>query len=281
MNISATLHFDGKAPASDVIWPFPLFQVSTAVLDAIGNALGNADGRTGTRGKEAKPIWQPFYTEPRRPPKRPRVFEDFSGKTAQERQVHVKPQPATLKPSSTWPIQTHRLSRRICGGTECQYEPKSEGMSRSGCDAAWREHSKAVFEVFRNANPDLQYKDHHSCVLDAQRKRHNCYTKNHGQLRGHSLDHDELCRFPDGEKLIISHPYPNGANDDFSEDLESWQREVPGIAIRTGGEQKSWYFPGHSSLVLIGTSDVLDKVNLDYEVPTDTEPAGCARWPSK
>ena len=280
VTIQSSLEFDGKARSADVIWPYHLVQVMTVVVNAITNALGKVKVQT-PRGEELQSAWQPFYTEPKRTSTKTRIFEDFSGETPEERQVHIKPAPLPLKPSSTWTTRSHRLSAGICLGESCQYEPARTATSRrmSGCDQAWREHSEAVFEAFRNANPDIQYSNRQGCVLDTHPNRHVCRTRNHHQLRGHPLDHDELCRFPNGSRLIISHPYPHYDNDDFIGELEGWKREAPSLTIKVGGPEKSWYFPGHSSLVVIGNNEALEKVNLDFQVSTGTEPTGCRRWP--
>ena len=279
VTIWSALEFDGKARPSDVIWPYHLVQITTVVVNAIINALGTVKVQT-PRGEELQAAWQPFYTEPRRTSRKLRIFEDFSGKTPEERQIHNNPAPPPLKPSATWATRSHRLSGGICPGESCQYEQARTTTSRrmSGCDQAWRKHSEAVFEAFRNSNPDIQYNNRHGCVLDTEPKRHVCQTRNHRALRGHPLDHDELCRFPDGSKLMISHPYPHWSNDDFIGELEGWKREAPGLSIRVGGPEKSWYFPGHSSLVLIGNSAALERVNLDFQAPRGTEPIGCQRW---
>ena len=282
VTIESALEFDGKARPTDVIWPYHLFQVTTALVEAITNALGTVRVQT-RRGEELQPAWKPFYTRPTRAPRNIRIFEDFSGRTPEERQVHIKPAPSPLQPSATWTTKSHRLSRGICQGESCRYEPARTASSRrtSGCDLAWRKHSEAVFEAFRNANPDIQYNDRTGCVLDTQSKRHVCRTTHRHMLRGHPLDHDEVCRFPNGEKLIISHPYPHRDNDDFIGELEEWKKQAPDLSIKLAGSDKSWYFPGHSSLVIIGNSETLDRVNLDFQVPTSTEPTGCQRWPYK
>ena len=120
-----------------------------------------------------------------------------------------------LPPTRTWPTHSHRLSSSICPGDEgCAYEPKVTGVGvrvmSAGCNVAWRTYSEAIFDAFRQANPDLQYKAHHPCVLEAQGRGHRCPSPSCRRVRGTPLDHDELVRFPDNERIIISHPYPNG-----------------------------------------------------------------------
>ena len=187
-----------------------------------------------------------------------------------------------LHPTKTWPSHSHRLSRSIClGETDCQYEPKlreqrSRGVT-AGCNIAWSAYSETHFKAFQEANPDLQYKDHHPCILEAQSRNHRCPRPNCGRVRGRPLDHDELVRFPDNEKIIISHPYPGG--EDHEQVLESWRRHKPEITMVIGGTERSWYFPGASSLVIVGQQQILERINLEYELPEGAEPSGCVRWP--
>ena len=187
-----------------------------------------------------------------------------------------------MRPTRTWPTRSHRLSKSICPGDEdCEYEPKVTGVGArvmsSGCNVVWRTYSEAIFEAFRNANPDLQYKNHHPCVLEAQRTGHRCPGRNCGGGRGTPLDHDELVRFPDNEKIIISHPYPNGGH--YGDTSDAWGQHVPGLELRIGGIERSWYFPQASSLVIVGQQRVLERVNLDYPLLLGNEPSGCVRWP--
>ena len=90
-------------------------------------------------------------------------------------------------------------------------------------------------------------------------------------------DHDNLCRFPDGEKIIISHPYVE-LSENLMEEIRKLREEIPDLDARTGGTERSWFFPGHSHLIVIGSWENLNRVNLDYPVPTGTEPQGCVRW---
>ena len=184
-----------------------------------------------------------------------------------------------LRPTRTWPSHSHRLSLSICrGDADCEYEPQMRDgprVMRSGCNIAWRAYSTAIFEAFQQANPDLQYRNRHPCVLHAQRADHRCPSRSCRGIRGAPLDHDELVRFPDNEKIIISHPYPSGVYDD---DLERWRQHVPELDLLAGGTERSWYFPQVSDLVIIGQQHVLGRVNLHYPVPIGAEPTGCVRW---
>ena len=188
-----------------------------------------------------------------------------------------------LHPTKTWPARSHRLSRSIClGKTDCQYEPKLREQRHrgvtAGCNIAWRAYSEAIFKAFQEANPDLQYKNHHPCILELQASNHRCPSDNCGQIRGRAPDHDELVRFPDNEKAIISHPYDYGEN--CSNDLEAWKRQIPNIDILIGGSERSWYLPRVSSLIIIGQTQVLERINLDYPLPVIGEPTGCVHWPT-
>ena len=154
-----------------------------------------------------------------------------------------------------------------------------ESLGRFNNRGEWRNHAKAVFEAFHGAN-QLQYVRRYSaCILDAQ-ESHACPSRDHRCERLEIQDHDELCCFPDGERLIISHPYiarqyfvGNEVWRGALRELAKWRDEVPTLSAVDGGLHRSWYYPGHARLVFIGTLQALSRVNLDYEVPTDTTPA--------
>ena len=248
------------------------------MVNAFSIALGTVTVQS-KGGKRTQPTWQPFPETRARKPRNLRVYEDFSGRSPEERQLYAVPTPALLKPSVTWTTISHRLSKGICAGENCEYEPKMASIRRgmSGCDAAWRRYSEVVFGAFREANPEIQYRERHPCLVELRQERHQCYTLNHTPVRSGPLDHDELCRFPDGEKLIISHRYKS-EDDTFHEDLVKWQDQAPGVTARNGGYSRSWYFPRQSTLVIIGKAEILDRVNLDFAVPADSAPLGCVRW---
>ena len=149
----------------------------------------------------------------------------------------------------------------------------------SGCNVAWRTYSEAVFNAFQRANPDLHYKNHNGCVPEAQERNHRCPRPNCRRIRGVALDHDELVRYPDNEKLVISHPYPSGHN--YEDDLAEWRKHLPEIGLINGGTERAWYFPHASSLIIIGQHQILERVNLDYDIMSDIAPLGCIRWPGE
>ena len=94
--VDAEIRFDGNAPAHDIIWPFPLDRVTQIVVDAIKEAI-ETPYQTGPAGPEtAIPEWQPFFTTRRGFPRKQRIFEDFSGRTPEQRGVHITPPSALL-----------------------------------------------------------------------------------------------------------------------------------------------------------------------------------------
>ena len=281
-SIYASMDWDGKAAPTDIIWPFDIAMTTNAVAETLRDALGTVRVRNGP-GLRDTLAWEPYTDTPRRMTGRHGIFEDFSGRTAGDGTTQARQTAGMqrLKPSAAWPATSHRLSLGICRGGECEYGTTGSSRYSSGCDDAWRKHSQAIFDAFREANPEVQYRDHSACVMEVQQKRHSCPQKNHQTVRGALMDHDEICRFPDGEKFIISHPYLSREGphaDRYTQALQELQAETPGVTATNAGPERSWYFPGHSSLVLIGMPAALDRVQLDFHMPTRTEPAGCVRW---
>ena len=282
LQMVSTLSFDGKAPDKEVIWPFNIDAVTGILLDGLEKALNSPGFRSRPYWEQTgweQTGWRRFGTVHRRRNRNLRLYEDFSGTTPEERQVYTKHPPAPLKPSTIWTTGSHRISTKMCDGGNCSYEPKGSATGRkpSGCDLAWKEHARAIFEEFRKANPEIQYKNAHPCPVELEKNHPQSYCRHNRGSRNQPLDHDEICRFPDGEKLIISHPYAD-EDETFPIKMAEWHELVPGLRAANGGKSRSWYFPGSSTLLIIAKTDVLERVNLDFIAPTDSAPTGCRRW---
>ena len=263
LDIRTSLKFDGEAAREDITWPFNLHRITMRTVKAMSEATGQS--------------WKPHRTQPGREPRGNKILETFEG------EMTATP----LRAVGNWSSRSGRISTKVCQGhANCQYEPKT-GDSRkiSGCNLAWKEHSEAVFEAFGKANPDLQYGNKgEPCPLEIGQKPHRCYGSDYNLRTGIWTDnrvelqnHDNLCRFPDGEKIIISHPYVE-LSENLMEEIRKLRGEIPDLDARTGGTERSWFFPRHSHLIVIGSRENLNRVNLDYPVPTGTEPQGCVRW---
>ena len=192
---------------------------------------------------------------------------------------------ALLAPTKTWPQSSRWLAQGICGGEDdCEYEPKSDEIpryQRSGCNRAWDKHSNALFEAFMKANPDVMFRDRSLDCAGEIKPYHRCPTRAHKSLYEHPLDHAQLCRLPDGMKFIISQPYcGNELCRNCLEQIAKWQKDIPDLAWKCAGKELSWYFPGQTNLLLLGTQETLDALKLDYPVPTETRPTGCVNYKS-
>ena len=143
----------------------------------------------------------------------------------------------------------------------------------------WDRHSKALFEAFMKANPEVMFRDESLGCAGEIQPHHRCHTRTHKPLRGRPLDHAQLCRLPDGRRFIISQPYNDTAlSADNLKNIDRWKKQIPGLAWKDIGQKYSWYFPGNAYLIFIGEQDTLSALTLDYPVPTETNPTGCQRW---
>ena len=279
VGINISLDFDGQAILRDIIWPIDIQEMGNTITKTMQSALGKG--------------WQAFHHNRQRS-KKMRIFEDWSGSTPAERKILGKQPPLIRKPSAVWPAESQKVGTlRACEGMdECGYEPKLDSATRrlSGCNQAWTNYSKLVFQAFQEANPDIQFrKGTPSCLLEAGEKRHNCYGAFHmgpsgGQLDDWFLRHHELARFPDGRKIMITQPYLDRNGDEDKDEtrirkcLESWQELLPGLTLQMGGSTRSWYYPGHSTLIIIGTAEIIEQVNTSYKIPAGSEPSECVHW---
>ena len=79
---------------------------------------------------------------------------------------------------------------------------------------------------------------------------------------------------------MITQPYLDRNEDEtrIRKCLESWQELLPGVTLQIGGSARSWYYPARSSLVIIGTPEIIERVNTSYEIPAGSEPSECGHW---
>ena len=94
--------------------------------------------------------------------------------------------------------------------------------------------------------------------------------RHHERLSGNSLDHWHAIQVSYKEVVVVSQPY-SSEDQRFREALRRH-----GLGLVNAGEDRSWYFPGSSSLVLIGRAESIAKVDVAYDVSgCAPPPAGC------
>lgn len=152
-----------------------------------------------------------------------------------------------MKQQDNWRTASWRVAPPMCA---CDPQPcEHAGLSLSG----------RTFELFRHQNSNLQYSSRPACPREILDAGHECsYEKGCFSFHPGLLDHHETARFPDGQHVIISHPYVDRS--------QSWPGKPEGLAVRTSDPEQSWFNPGMTRLVLIGAPEALERVNLDYEV---------------
>ena len=269
INIDGSMIFDGQAKPTEVIWPVHIWRLLHQAEDMVRSALGLPMSIDGKNPNDEGNGWENIHTIPKRATPGMRFHHDFQDMTREERETFEKLVPEIFQTDHVWTTGSHLLKQKTCQLQECR-----EGGQ---CSQAWRTHSQAVFQAFMEANPNLQYKDVDTCVIEVGEKRHICDIRTHSRIQGKSLDHHELCRFPDGQKIIISHPCQGAEGNDFRNDLEGWRGHVPSIDMLTLEPGKSWYLPGQSQLVIVGRREILERLNTGYPTPEEAIPAGCAR----
>ena len=217
-----------------------------------------------------------------------RIYEDWSGKSAEERNVLVRQLPPPLNPTARWSKLSNYTPGSICRGQrDCKYAPKTGGATIrgrslvSGCDNRWKTYANSLFEAFMASNPEVQFGPKAHCLRQIRQPKHRCYGGGGANCikRGWPLDHDQMCRLPDGQQFIISQPY---CGDNLCkvcvENVQSWQNADREIIWRTGGTSRSWYYPTHSNLLVVGYKQTIDNLKLDYTLPHADAPIGCVCW---
>ena len=212
----------------------------------------------------------------------PGVMKERGERRAPKRQAAGEP----LKPTRDWPKESRFLSSDICRGSEeCEAQEQNSPFGRissGGCNRLWRKHSRAVFEAFIAANPEVMFRRKNlQCVAELTPPHRNG-SENHRHMDGWPIDHAEICRLPDGSRFIISQTY---CKDELCntclEKLEEWQKTIPRLTWTAAGRERSWYFPGSANLIVLADEATLGRLVLDYLVPEETKPTGCRRYGEK
>ena len=294
LHLPTTLAFNGKANISDIIWPFAPPTLINPMAEAIRNALGTQIRTDYLQRQHAQAPWHASTVDGRRNWNTQRLYEDWSGTTPAERNVLTK-QTKPLKPTGQWNRATAQTTGPICRGQpECQYSGNSGNSGNleitktrrkgyhSECDNRWHAYSLNLLKAFMGANPEVQFgPTTPECLRQLTPAGHRCTGTGPWECspRALPLDHDQLCRFPDGERFIISQTY---CNDELCpsclDNIGEWQIQDPQIAWQTAGKSRSWYSPGRSNLLLIGHRPTIERLKLDYPLPDAQPPTGCIRW---
>ena len=268
IHMTITVAYDGVTTSSDFTWPFDPAPIGEILANAISAALGTLPPRAADKTTQGFDLYLTHPEGTHLPPDR--VFQYFS-QDAPARQSQPEPEP--------WNPRTQTIPQGICQGRNCSYPPAPTAEHPSGCDIAWRRYAQALAKAFTDANPGIEFRTASpNCIIEVADPTHVCTMDCRYGLRDHPLDHDELCRLPDGRTFILSHPYPQGRDNPFTANLEKWRAHVPDLDIRPAGTSRSWYFPNASVLVALGQRSTLDQLNLAYTIPHGDEPFGCARW---
>ena len=138
---------------------------------------------------------------------KPGVMKERGERRAPKRQAPGE----ALKPTRDWPRESDFLSSGICQGSEeCETHEQNSPVGRisgGGCNRLWRRHSRAVFEAFMTANPEVMFRRKNlQCVAELT-PPHRQGSENHRHMGGWPIDHAEICRLPDGSRFIISQTY--------------------------------------------------------------------------
>ena len=140
----------------------------------------------------------------------------------------------------------------------------------------WIKAGHDRWTAFTKANPDLSltrglWKP--TCFEALTKLHYSC--RHHERLNsGGILDHWHTVQVGYKEVAVVSQPYYYEAPQ-FQEDLRRH-----GLDLVNAGEDRSWYFPGASSLILIGRAESISKVHVAYDVSGCAPlPAGCRQSP--
>lgn len=137
----------------------------------------------------------------------------------------------------------------FCEGNICPSTSQC-GYGRNGCDDAWRNYQRALAAAFQEANPQVNLTGY----LDIHYGTHALLYDVHGVT------------------VYISQPYSH---------VQVSEREwaSKGLGVKSGGTERSWYFPRSSQLFVLAPLATLDTFRLDYPLPdARLQPVRCIEW---
>ena len=279
LHLPMTLTFEGQASANNIIWPFAPPALIDPMVESIQAALGIRKTRGRTDRQPRQPVmWAARDVNGRKNWRGRRLLEDWSGRTPEERNLWEKPAP---RPPAQWNHRPRISGNNICrGGPEC-LPPGANPNRAPACGALWEKFSASLLEAFTNANPQVQFgSPRYKCLRNIRESRHDCDTSTAACMkRRWPADHDQICRFPDGEQFVIGHTY---CGDDLCPSclatVEKCRQVDSEISWRTGGKDRSWYFPMSANIIVIGPAPTIRRLDLDYDPPKEGAPTDCMRW---
>ena len=151
-----------------------------------------------------------------------------------------------------------------CGSREVRWQQRIH-------QAAWEKAGHDRWRTFVSANPELHLTAgdwHPKCLETLITPHRNCkHQRIHkGWL---PLDHWHTAQTGYKEVVIVSQPYQ-------VETRTLWVDGRGPVSIVDAGKDRSWYFPQHTHLVLIGQPSAIAKIDLTYNVNNCSQiPEGC------
>ena len=98
---------------------------------------------------------------------------------------------------------------------------------------------------------------------------------------GGLIDHEGAVRMPGGQAVFVPQPYltPKYGGFDGEEEIERLAAALGGmecvrkyltgmaLVVKYAGAGRSWYYPGNSSLWVVGDPEAVESLNFEYEPP--------------
>ena len=187
-----------------------------------------------------------------------------------------------LQASNNWKMTTSNIATHTCEGSyRCKHKLEDIPLAnpaQQGCGPIWEKHSQALLKAFTGANPTVMFRTAPLKCVGEIEPYHRCPTKIHEAMTGMPLDHAQLCRFPDGQRFIISQPYLDDSECNDMMRTSIWRAQIPELRWLAIGKKLSWYFPNNTNLMLLGNFETLTALNLQYPTPITGSPTGCVRY---
>ena len=155
-------------------------------------------------------------------------------------------------------------------------------LHRGNCITA---HGRSLLEAFRRANPGVLFTgDPNPClsIISGRRPRAHHPCGGFGfSIRSILIDHEGAARVQEDQAVYIPQPYYTAEYARFDGQKETQalaesiarssclREKLSGMTleVRYAGAGRSWYYPGHSALWVIGRPQAMATIDTGYPVP--------------
>ena len=144
-------------------------------------------------------------------------------------------------------------------------------------------HGIRLLEAFKEANPGVRFTESNNrCLAIIGPGRSRTHYPCDSRYMGGVIDHEGAVRIGQNQPVYIPQPYLTAHNgpldgenavtrlvDSIAKGSHCLRKHLSGmtLTVRYAGSGRSWYYPGHSALWVVGDPGAVESMNFEYQAP--------------